>query len=483
MQDKWNQQKMDNRGIIHHLQNSFNHCEDIVFKKIVIKEFPITLIYAEYIIDPSFIDKYIMPKLDVVPWGLEKFDEYLMKEIQLENMTGSKEDEIQLKILNGYILIHSNHSLFAASANSVPKRTPEEPATEPSIRGPRDGLIEDLGTNIALIRKRLKSNELKVEKFIIGKRSNTTIAIVYVNDIINKELLSTVKKKINQIEVDVVSSIQQIEAVISDQPYALIPSFDTTGRPDFAVDCLNQGKFLLLMDGQPTASIAPVQIANLFKSPEDANLNFVFVSFERLLRFFSLFISILLPGTWVALTTHNIEQIPFLLVATVSVNRYGIPLSTPFEMLLMLILFELFNEAGLRLPRGAGQTVSVLGGLIIGDAAIRAGITSPPILIMGALTFISGFTLVNQTLSTSVTLFRFLIFFLGAMFGIFGVVLGFLLIISYLVSLTSIGVPFMAMTYPFHLSNIIRSFLKEPWKIYKTRGSLASPEDRTRQED
>lgn len=303
------------------------------------------------------------------------------------------------------------------------------------------------------------------------------------NDIINKDLLSTIQSKLKKIELDIVSSIQQIEAVISDQPYTLIPTFDTTGRPDFAVDCLNQGKFLLLMDGQPTASIAPVQIANLFKSPEDANLNFVFVSFERLLRFFSLFISVLLPGTWVALTTHNIEQIPYLLVATVSLNRYGIPFSSPFELLLMLLLYELFNEAGLRLPRGAGQTVSVLGGLIIGDAAIRAGITSPPMLIVGALTFISGFTLVNQTLSTSVTLFRFFIFFLGAMFGIFGVVLGFLLILSYLVSLTSIGVPFLSMTYPFRLSNIMRSFLKEPWKSYKTRGSLASPEDRTRQED
>lgn len=482
MQDKWNQQKIDD-PILPFLKKSFNHCEDIVFKKIDMKECSITLIYGEYLIDPSFIDKYIMPKLDNIPCFSEHVDEYLMTEIQVENLTHSKEEEIQLKILNGYILIHLNNVLFAASANSVPKRTPEEPATEPSIRGPRDGLIEDLGSNIALIRKRLKSNELKVEKFLIGKRSNTTIAILYINDIINKDLLSTIHSKIKKIDLDIVSSIQQIESVISDQPYALIPTFDTTGRPDFAVECLNQGKFLLLMDGQPTASIAPVQIANLFKSPEDANLNFIFVSFERLLRCFSLFISILLPGTWVALTTHNIEQIPYLLVATVSVNRYGIPLSTPFELLLMLILFELFNEAGLRLPRGAGQTVSVLGGLIIGDAAIRAGITSPPILIMGALTFISGFTLVNQTLSTSVTLFRFFIFFLGAMFGIFGVVLGFLIIISYLVSLTSIGVPFLSMTYPFTFSNIIRSFLKEPWKLYKTRGSLASPEDRTRQEE
>lgn len=178
MQKKWNHKQMDNLNIIQHLQKSFIHCEDIVFKKILINEFPITLIYAEHLIDPSFIDKYILPKLDNLSLNTENFNECLMKEIQLEDITSSKEEEIQLKILNGYILIYIRDVIFAASANSIPKRTPEEPATEPSIRGPRDGFIEDLGSNIALIRKRLKSNELKVEKYILGKRSNTAIAVL-----------------------------------------------------------------------------------------------------------------------------------------------------------------------------------------------------------------------------------------------------------------------------------------------------------------
>lgn len=205
-----------------------------------------------------------------------------------------------------------------------------------------------------------------MEKYKIGTRSHTDIAILYLDDVIDQNVLNELYTRLDKIDIDVLTGNQHLESLIDDNPYSIFTSFDYTGRPDFIVDSLNQGRFALIVDGFPTISLAPVNLLLQIKSPEDSSINYVYVSLERIIRMVGILISAFLPGLWVAFSAYNIEQIPYLLVATISMSRFGLPLSAPVEMFIVLFLFEFFNEAGVRLPRAIGQTVSVLGGLIVG---------------------------------------------------------------------------------------------------------------------
>jgi hypothetical protein len=474
---------MKSHNLINQLKDEFLNCDDLVFTQKRYSHFSLEISYFASLVDMNYIDQVIIPKLKKAEGKVHDFTNFINDEFLVSDLSDSPLAEIQLQLLSGSLLIFLEKTILAISVSKIPSRMPEESSIEPSVQGPRDGFIEDLNSNLALIRKRFKSNQLKVEKFVIGKRSNVNMALIYIDDIINKQLLNDIKNKINNLDLDVVSSLQQIEKLLADQPRSIMSTSDNSGRPDYVIEALNQGRYALMIDGQPLVSIAPVHLANLIKSPEDLNQNYLYVSFERMLRLSSLFISILLPGFWVALTTHNIDQIPFQLVATISVSRLGIPLSTSMEMVIMLFLFELFHEAGMRLPRSVGQTVSVLGGLIVGDAAIRSGLTSPSMLVVGGIVFVSGYTLVNPTLGGAATLLRIVILLLGTFFGIFGIVVGTLLIISYFSTLTSHGVPYLSFSYPFSLSKMGVSFFKMPWNMLARRDASLRSNDPTRQED
>ena len=276
------------------------------------------------------------------------------------------------------------------------------------------------------------------------------------------------------------TSSYELESTVRDRPYSIFPSMDFTGRPDFIVQCLNQGRFALIVDGNPTVSFAPINLLLQTKSPEDTYINFAYVSLERTIRMIGIIVSAFLPGLWIAFSAFNIEQIPYLLVATISVSRFGLPLSAPIEMFVILFLFELFNEAGVRLPRAIGQTVAVLGGLIVGDAAIRAGLTSPTMLVVAAITYISSFTLVNQSLSSAITILRFIILLLSTVLGLFGVTLGFILTVFYFSTLSSFGVPYLGSLAPISMKESIKSFIKAPVQYYKSRTSITDPDDSTR---
>lgn len=474
---------MKSHNLISHLKTEFLNCDDVIFTQKSYKHFSLDLAYFSSLVDVNYIDQVVFPKLRKAEGKVQEFYNYVKQEFLVKDVSEFSLSELEYELLSGNLLMCMDKIILAMPASNIPKRTPEESAIEPSVQGPRDGFIEDLNSNLALIRKRYKSNQLKVEKFIIGKRSNATVALIYIEDIINKQLLNTIRNKISNIDVDIVTSLQQIEKLVADQPKSIMSTSDNSGRPDFVLEALNQGRYAIMVDGQPMVSIAPVHLVNLIKSPEDFNQNYLYVSFERMLRLSSLFISILLPGFWVALTSHNIDQIPFQMVATISVSRLGIPLSTAMEMLIMLFLFELFHEAGMRLPRSVGQTVSVLGGLIVGDAAIRSGLTSPSMLVVGGIVFVSGYTLVNPTLGAAATLLRIIMLILGTFFGIFGIVVGTLIIISYFSTLTSQGVPYLSFSYPFSFSKVGVSFLKMPWDMLTRRDASLRQDDPTRRED
>jgi hypothetical protein len=460
------------------LKEQFRNSQDLIWKERFTETECFEIIYFDSLIDIHYLDQYILPKLIVDPNLSVKKKLAIL--FQGEDVTAKSLDELSILLFEGNIIFLLQDGLLSIQAGDMPKRQPEESALETSIRGPKDGFVEDIKTNISLIRRRLNTPSLCVEKYTIGKRSNTKVVLMYMEDIIDKRVLEEIHKRLDKVELDMLTSIHELESSVRDRPYSVLPTMDFTGRPDFIVQILNQGRFALLVDGNPTVSYAPINLLLQTKSPEDIYINYAYVSMERIVRLLGLLISGFLPGLWIAFSAFNIEQIPYLLVATISVSRFGLPLSAPIEMFIILFLFELFNEAGVRLPRAIGQTVAVLGGLIVGDAAIRAGLTSPTMLVVAAITYISSFTLVNQSLSSAMTIIRFTIIILSTFLGLFGVIIGFILSVFYFSTLNSFGQSYFGSLAPIDFKEAIKSFLRAPNQFYKSRTSSTSPDDPTR---
>ncbi|MFP7298352.1 spore germination protein [Neobacillus niacini] len=460
------------------LKKRFMKSDDLICKVHHSDNEPFEMIFFESLIDIHYLDQYILPKIGLHEQGTV---EYKLKSFfRAEEVISKSLDELSNLLFEGYVLFVFGNALLSIIACDFPKRAPEESALETSIRGPKDGFVEDIKTNISLIRRRLNTSSLCLEKYTIGERTKTKVALIYIEDLVDQRVLDEIHTRLEKVELDILTSIYELEAYVRDRPYSVFPSMDYTGRPDFVVQALNQGRFVVLVDGNPTVIYAPVNLLLQTKSPEDTYISYAYVSLERIVRMLGLIISAFLPGAWIAFSAFNIEQVPYLLVATISVSRFGLPLSTPIEMFIVLFLFELFNEAGVRLPRAIGQTVAVLGGLIVGDAAIRAGLTSPTMLVVAAITYISSFTLVNQNLSTAITILRFVIILLSTFFGLFGVIIGFILTIFYFSTISSFGVPYLGSLSPFSLNEFIKDFFMAPRQFYKSRTTMTSPDDPTR---
>ncbi|GMK48770.1 spore germination protein [Paenibacillus glycanilyticus] len=358
----------------------------------------------------------------------------------------------------------TTRSLYSFDIASIPGRQPEESTMELSVKGPRDGFVEAIATNIALVRRRLRTPDLKVEYMRIGTESQTEVSMMYLGSKAEVSLVNEARKRLEAIHIEALYSSSELEELVSDRPNSLFPLVDYIGRPDYVVQAVMQGRVCLFVDGNPSVIILPGNLSLLIKSPEDAHLPYYFVSLERLLRISGFILSICLPGFWVALSAYNTDQIPFTLLATVTNSRIGLPMSATMEMFLMMTMFELFREAGVRLPRPVGQTVSVVGGLIIGDAAIRAGLTSPTMLVAAAITAVATFTLVNQTLSGTVSILRYFVLILSSMFGIFGFFVSVFLILIYMCSLETFNQNYMQPIAPIKWKGLVSGLLQKSWK-------------------
>ncbi|MFF2885763.1 spore germination protein [Paenibacillus sp. NPDC057967] len=437
----------------------------------------VVMVYADGLTRSSDIGRFVLPELNRIYAEYGSFSDpidRLSSVLPIHEVEAQTDDDLSEIVFDGQLvlLFLDNGVMGNMSIADKPTRQPYESSTEISVKGPRDGFIEDITVNIALIRKRLRSQSLQVEEVILGRRSRTRVGLLYFRDIINPKIVEEIRSRLSTIDVDGIMSISQIEEMLSDSTLKLLPTMDFTGRPDYAVNSLLSGRAVLVVDGLPMVLIAPAGLSLILKSPEDAHFNYTYVSFARIIRGISLFLSIFLPAIWVALMSFHQDQIPFRMMATISVSRLGLPLSSHMEMFLLLTLLEIFREAGVRLPSSIGQTLTSIGGLIIGDAAIRAGMVSPSVVVVGAITAVSGVTLVNQTLSSQVSILRFVFFLLSALLGMFGVILGIVLLTSYMASLRSFGVPYLSPLSPLNVKELVVSFLRLPYSLMKKRPSV-----------
>lgn len=390
--------------------------------------------------------------------------------------------QIEEGLFSGNLVILSSflNDIFLIPVAKPAKRSPEESNIETSVRGPKDGFVENISDNLALIRQRLKTSSLKSIEYFIGERSKTKVILLYMDDILNEEILSTVKDRLTSLKLDVIISSYEIEELLYDHTFTIFPLMDHTGRPDYIVQSLNQGRFAILVDGNPTCLVGPTTINQLIYSPEDIHGSFFYATLVRNLRIMALFTTILLPGFYLALVTFHLDQVPYPYIATISVSRLGLPLSPAIETFIMLAFFELFKEAGVRLPKAVGQTVAVLGGLFIGDAAIRAGLTSPTMLVVIAITVICGYTLVNQNIAGNIVILRVFVLICSTLLGLLGFFSALFLILTHVASLTSFGQPYtLTATKPNKFDMMAMNF-RLPLKFLKKRHQALKPIDGTR---
>ncbi|MGG0892299.1 spore germination protein [Cytobacillus horneckiae] len=383
-------------------------------------------------------------------------------------------NEMMDKVFSGTIIFYKTNetAFYGVDISKVPQREPEESKTEVSLKGPRDGFTEELDINISLIRKRLKTGKLSSESFEIGSLSQTKITLLYLNNKAESSTINEARERIKKIEAESIVSSGQLEQWISDHTFSLFPLLDYITRPDFAVECLLRGRFIIIVDGSPSVLIGPMNLFALLKSPEDAHFPFYIVAFQRLLRVFGLFIAIFSPAMYVAITNVNVDQVPFSLLATIVMSRQGLPLSLPLESFLVLLLFELLREAGIRMPTAVGQTISIVGGLIIGDAAIRAGLASPTLLVVAAVAAVATYTLVNQSLTGTVTILRIYTMLIATFFGVYGFALSVLSIIVYLTQLESFKLSYLAPLTSLSFKEYLSTFLTNPFRRRKSSTKL-----------
>jgi hypothetical protein len=477
------------KGIsIDQLNRWFEGSSDIVIKTRIYHSYTIDFLYCPNLVDMKFISEVIFPAIHSViekngHLNYESLNNVL--EVSKFKDINNMKEEIEDKLFSGELLIFCQDSkdLFFIPVFNAPKRGPEESNMESSIRGPRDGLVENVSDNMALIRQRLKTSSLKSTEYTLGERSRTKTLLLYIDDIMNPSILEIVKKRLDSIKVDSVASSYEIEEFLYDKTFTLFPLMENSGRPDFAVQSLTQGRFVILVDGNPTCLIGPANLNQILYSPEDAQDSFFYVSMVRIMRFLAIFTTIFLPGFYISLITFQLDQIPYSLIATISASRIGLPLSAPMEVFIMLVLFELFKEAGVRLPKAVGQTVAVLGGLFIGDAAIRAGLTSPACLVIVAVTVISGYILSNQTMAGNVVILRFLVLASSSLFGLYGFFIVFFLFLTIVVSLESFGQPYMSFLTRPNVADIIKNILKLPYRFMKKRNQAYQPIDNDSQKE
>jgi len=470
------------------LRGMFDHCDDIVFRRVgqALGELDGLLVYCDGMSDTARLNETMLRGLlgdgsgreaagetDADGWPLSALDRRATL------------DEVAADILDGRLALFLPGRLhaFVLDLSNPPRRPPEEAPTEVSIRGPRDGFTEDVTINVALVRKRLRTASLACEHFAIGRRSKVRAALLYIKDIARPDMIATVRERLKSVDLDAVQSNDQLENQLTGSRLSLLPVFHYSGRPDHVAAALLRGRFAIVIDGVPTASIAPANLYFMLTSPEDLHNHYLNILVGRVLRFLGLAVSLFLPGFYIAVTTYHPDHIPFTLLATITVARKGVPVPAPVEAFLMLLAFELFREAGVRLPRAIGQTLTVVGGLIIGDAAIRAGMTSPSLLVVIATTAVATFAIANRSLAGTVGLLRIGVLVMSSLLGVYGFILSAFAIIVLLATTRSFGVPYLTPISPFNAGDAltaIRTMLRLPGGRSLKRPETLHPIDPTR---
>lgn len=398
---------------------------------------------------------------------------------------GDEYDSLTNDLLSGYtiFMIDGYKKYFSVVSNTSEGRAVSEPTSQTIIRGPKDSFTENVKINIYLIRKRINNKELKIEFKSIGSMTKTRICLIYINKLAKDEIVQEVKRRLDSIEIDGVLEGGYIEELIRDDKYSIFPTFLNSEKPDSVVAALLEGRVAILVNGTPYVITAPALMVEFLQASEDYYHNFIISSVTRILRLIAFFLTLLVPAVYIAVTTFHQEMIPTALLVSIAAQREGVPFPTLAECLLMEFTFEILREAGIRMPRAIGPAISIVGALVLGQAAVEAGIISAAMVIVVSITAISSFAIPNYEMSNSIRLVRFILMILAGILGLYGVFMGLIILALHLCKVKSINVPYLSPVAPFIKGGNLDTFFRFPlWKM-KYRPAGISNTNRTRTDD
>ncbi|MDR7001882.1 spore germination protein [Neobacillus niacini] len=484
----------DLRNNLQVMKETIGHSSDVVFRQIQIGTSGrmAAVVYVDGLADKKSLQEQIIKPL------LQDQDLGKQTMMNVDRILKDIKDSV-IPIVEGKVVrslkdcipevLSGNTALFIDGVEDVlilgskggESRAIEEPVAEEVVRGPRDGFIENLRTNTVLIRQRIKDPNLTMINYKIGRRSQTNLALIYIKGLTNQDLVEEVKRRIEQIDIDNVPESGYIEQLIEDNYLSPFPQMQNTERPDRVASALIEGQFALLLDGTPFALIAPVTFSMMMTSPEDYYQRWLPASLLRLMRYGAAFMALFLPSLYIALISYNHGLIPTKLVMSIVAGREGVPFPSIVEGLIMEVTLEILREAGLRLPKQIGQTIGIVGGLVIGQAAVEAGIVSPIMVIVVALTAISSFTFPQYGVGIAIRILRFGMMMVAALLGLYGIIMFYILIMAHLVKLKSFGVNYLSPFVPYCPIDWKDSIIRIPLKMMNRRQETSKAQDHKRQ--
>lgn len=464
------------------LKTIFKNNKDLIVRQITMNNNKMFLIFLDTIVNVEEINLNIITPMHNYKLKKELSLEVIKNEAtSLSNVELIQEKDIPNKILKGFavLLIENDNRGLGFNVFSFEGRSIEEPPTSTVITGPREGFNESIKTNISLIRKRIVSTELKIEDMSVGRRTQTAIKILYFDDLVDKRVVNEVKEKLSQIDIDGVLDSYYIGTLLENKPNSIFRQVGTCEKPDIACSKILEGRVVVLVDGSPIALTVPFVLFEDLQSSNDYYSEPHRATTLRVLRLIALFLSIYLPGMYIAMQLYHYKVLPLKFLVTIVNSTQNLPLNPFLEIFFIIILFEILFEASIRMPKYLGIAVSIVGALILGDTAVKAGLVSPPGVMIVAISAITIYIIPNQ--SSQISLLRFIFSFLGGVLGSHGIILGSMFLFAYLSNFDSYHAPYLAPFAPYIKNDQKDGFTKDNIVAMTTRPESIFVKDKVRQ--
>lgn len=446
------------------IKQKLRNISDAVYKDIQTDEGTVTIIYLSTLVDSKkFLDTVILPITNEIEHVLSTFDSADQNNI----------DSLVTSIVKGETILyfHRLNRVLKVKTYSPQQRAISTTDTETTVIGPQDAFTESLQTNMSMIKRRISQPGLKTVDQVIGKETNTKISIIYMEHLVNDENLQRIKDRIEKVDYPGFVDLTMLKQILEDDPYSPFPQFYLTVRPDSTVLWLLDGRIIVAMDNSPNVMVAPSSFLEMFFSPEDFYNRWTTASLLRILRFFGFFITIMLTPMYISALTYHPGIMPYELLIMLQESRSRVPFPPVIEVLFIELVIEVLRESGSRMPSKIGQTIGIVGGIVIGTAAVEAGLVSNTLIVLVAISALLSFLMPSFLMSNASRFVRYIFILSAGMFGLFGQMLALAWLFNHLLNLTSLGTPFMTPVIPRKMTDLYDGIIRFPLQfIKKTRG-------------
>lgn len=463
-------------NILDKIKEEFNNSSDLIARLFQLKNKQVLIVFLESIVSSKTISSQILRKVNNKLTSNE-----FINSLSNANLKKLKESQVPEFLTNAWTVLIINEDIYALETKGELIRSISLPDTQPAIQGPKDSFTESIQINLGLIKRRIKSSKLLNIDFFIGRKTNTKVSLIYMDDVANKEIVLDIKERLEKIDTDGILDASYISGFITKENKSVFPSIFASERPDMVSASLLEGRVAILIDNSPYVLILPVILLDFINPSSDEYNKAVNVNFIKIMRLICFFLTIFLPAIYIIVTTWTPEILPTSFLLNLKMQRSLVSFPSIIEITIMLIICEILRESDIRFPNSYGSAISILGGLVIGEAAVNAGIISPIMIIIVAVTFISSLIFNDVETYSAVRYFRFVLLFLGGLLGLWGGLLGFIYLMTEILAADSFKVPYFYPIIPFDWSYFKKKVFKIKRQEDLNRSFVFSPQNITKQ--